>query len=201
MIPVWICVIFVLSYFTITIFLCRGVKLGTKELCLCGITVALTLVLESVRVPLPTGATIPMVSMVPLMLLAILCNYRLAFLGGWICGVVCIVLIPAWAPVHWGQIFVEHMVCFSCIGFVSVFGTDKRWQIFSGIVLTSIIKLLAHSLSGVIFFSQNAWDGWGAWGYSIVYNVSQNLPLCILCGAIILALPLSTMKYAVEREH
>lgn len=196
-----ITVLLLLAYYGITCFLCRGVKLRTKDLCLCGLSAALTLILESIRIPLPTGATIPCASMVPLMLLAVLCDYRLTFWAGWVCGVVGVFLVPAWQPVHWGQVFAEHLVCFSCMGYVGIFGTDKRWKILCGIALASALKLCGHILSGVIFFSQYAWEGWGAWGYSVVYNISQNMPLCILSAVIVLALSLHTLKRAIGKER
>ena len=70
-----------------------------------------------------------------------------------------------------------------------------------GIALASVIKICGHTLSGVLFFSQNAWDGWGVWAYSLVYNFSQNIPLCLLSGAIVLALPLGSLKHAIGKER
>ncbi len=50
--------VFSIGYLAVTAWLCRGIKLNAKALCLCGLTCALTLVLESIIIPLPTGATI-----------------------------------------------------------------------------------------------------------------------------------------------
>jgi thiamine transporter len=178
----------------------RGVPLHTRQLCICAAVIAMTLVLESLYITLPTGATISLCSPVPLLLLAILVDGRLAVLSGWVCGVLVLFLVPEWRLVNWGQFFVEHMVCLSCLGFAGVFGTDRRWKILCGIVLASAIKITGHLLSGVLFFSQNAWSGWGAWGYSLAYNLSQNIPLCVLSGAIVLMLPLKSMKRAIGEE-
>ena len=57
-----------------------------------------------------------------------------------------------------------------------------------------------HLLSGVLFFSQNAWEGWGAWGYSLSYNISQSIPLCVLSGIIVLTLPLKGLRRAAEKR-
>lgn len=38
--------VFPAIYYAVTIWLCRGVRLKTKELCLCGLSIALTMVLE-----------------------------------------------------------------------------------------------------------------------------------------------------------
>lgn len=191
---------FLAVYFAVSLRMLRGLRLDTRSLCVCGIIIALTLILDSVRIPLPTGATISLCSPVPLMLLAILLDKRLAILSGWVCGLLALFLIPVWYPVHWGQVFAEHLVCFSALGYAGIFGSDRRWKILLGILTASLLKLTGHLLSGVLFFSQNAWDGWGAWGYSLAYNISQNVPLCLLCGALILALPLQAMKRAIRKE-
>lgn len=195
-----ITVTFVVVYFGVTLFLCRGVKLSTREICLCGLCIAMSLVLESFRIPLPTGATVPFASMVPLMMLSIVDQPRVAFLSGWVCGILAMFFVPAWQPVHWGQIFVEQLVCFSCLGYAGIFGSDKRWKVLCGIVLASVLRFCGHLLSGVVFFSQNAWDGWSAWGYSFGYNLSQNLPLILMSAVIVLALPLKTLGRMVKRS-
>ena len=193
--------VFLTGYFSTCLFLLRGVKLNTKNISLCGILIALTLILDSIRIPLPTGASICLCSPVPLLLLAILYDKRLAILSGWVCGILAMFLVPAWQPVHWGQIFAEHLVCFSCLGYAGCFGCGTRRKVLCGILLASALKICGHTLSGVIFFSQNAWDGWGAWGYSLAYNFSQNIPLCLLSGIIVLAMPLQNLKHAIGKEH
>lgn len=185
-------------YYTLSFYLLRHLKITTRDLCLCGIVIAMTLVLESIRIPLPTGATISLCSPVPLMLLAVLIDYRLAIVSGWICGVLSMLMVPGWQLVHWGQFFVEHMVCFSCLGYAGICGTEKKHKIICGMLVASCIKIVGHILSGVLFFSQNAWDGWGAWGYSLLYNLSQNIPLCVLSAFIVLMLPLKTMRMAAD---
>ena len=190
--------VFAVAYLLATVILCRGVKLNARALCLGGVICALTLVLATIRIPLPTGSNITCGSWIPLMLLAVVCDKRLAFVSGWVCGILAMVLIPAWQPVHWAQIFVEQLVCFSCLGYTGVFGTDKRWKILCGGVLAIFIKFWAHVFSGVIFFSQNAWDGWGAWGYSLTYHLSSKIPEGVLSLVILMVLPLSVLKKAAK---
>ena len=151
-------------------------------------------------IPLPTGATIPLGALIPLMLLALIYDYRLAFLSGWVTGILVIFLIPVWQPVHWAQLFVEHLVCFSCLGYAGIFGSQKRGQILVGMLLAVFLKFWGHVLSGVIFFSQNAWDGWGAWGYSLAYHLSSKIPEAALTMVIVSLLPLNTMKKALNKH-
>ena len=195
-----ITVVFTVLYFACSLLYLRGLKIGTKGLCVSGLIIALTLILESVRIPLPTGTTTSLCSPVPLMLLAVLWDGRLALVSGWVCGILAMFLIPGWQPVHWGQFFVEHLVCFSSLGYAGLFGHDRRWKVLCGLTLASLLKLTGHVLSGVVFFSQNAWDGCGACGYSLAYNISQNVPLCILSALIVLMLPARTLRRAIGKE-
>ena len=186
--------VFAIVYLLTTIWLCRGVKLDARALCLGGVVCALTLVLASIRIPLPTGSNITCGSWLPLMLLALVYDYRLAMMTGWVCGILVMILIPGWQAVHWAQIFVQQLVCFSCLGYAGVFGTDKRWKMLCGMVVAVFIRCCGHVLSGVIFYSQNAWDGWGAWGYSLAYNLSSRLPEGVLSILIISLLPVGLMR-------
>lgn len=190
--------VFTLTYLAVTLWLCRGLKLDAKALALGGLACALTLVLESIYIPLPTGSVITCGSWIPLMLIALVYDYRLAMVSGWVCGVLSILLLPAWQPVHWAQIFVEHLVCFSCLGYAGIFGGHTRRQVLLGSLLAIFIKFWGHVFSGVIFFSQNAWDGWGAWGYSLTYHLSSKIPSGILTIAVLLVLPLQTLRKAAK---
>lgn len=194
-----ITVVFLAGYYALCGWMLRGLRVRTRDLAISGIMIAMTLILDSIRIPLPTGASLPLCSLVPLMLLAILWSPKLAILSGWVCGVAALVLIPVWQPMHWAQVFAEHLVCFSCLGFAGCFGSDKRWKILCGILVASGFKILGHTISGVLFYSQNAWGGWDAWAYSAVYNLTQGIPLCALCGVVVLVLPLQRLKRQLEK--
>ncbi len=197
MISLTITAVFAVVYLLATLGLCRGVKLDARALCLGGVVCALTLVLASIRVPLPTGSNITCGSWIPLMLLALVYDYRLSILTGWVCGLLAMILIPGWQAVHWTQIFVQQLVCFSCLGYAGIFGSEKRQKALCGMVLAVFLRCCGHVLSGVIFYSQNAWDGWGAWGYSLAYNLSSRLPEGILSIVIVSLLPLKLLRRSV----
>ena len=194
MLSLTITAVFAVVYLLATLGLCRGVKLDARALCLGGVVCALTLVLASIRVPLPTGSNITCGSWIPLMLLALVYDYRLSILAGWVCGLLAMILIPGWQAVHWAQIFVQQLVCFSCLGYAGIFGSEKRQKALCGMVLAVFLRCCGHVLSGVIFYSQNAWDGWGAWGYSLAYNLSSRLPEGILSIVIVSLLPLKLLR-------
>ena len=199
MISAVVTAVFAIVYLLATIRLCRGVKLDARALSLGGVVCALTLVLATIRIPLPTGSNITCGSWIPLMLLALVYDYKLSMLTGWVCGILAMILIPGWQAVHWAQIFVQQLVCFSCLGYAGVFGADKRWKMLCGMALAVAIRCCGHVLSGVIFYSQNAWDGWGAWGYSLAYNLSSRLPEGILSILIVLLLPVGLLRRTLRK--
>lgn len=184
---------FAISYFVVTLWMARRVKLNARAICYAGIICALTVVLAGIRIPLPTGSNITCGSWIPLMILALVVDARLAMISGWVCGILVMLLIPGWETVHWAQIFVQQLVCFSCLGYAGVFGWEKKWNVLCGTTLAVLIRIIGHVLSGVMFYSQNAWDGWGAWGYSFAYNLSSRLPEGILSIVIITLLPLPVL--------
>ena len=192
--------VFSIGYLIITICLCRNVKLHVRSLCFSGVTCALTMVLAAIRIPLPTGSNITCGSWIPLMILALAYDYRLSMITGWVCGILVMFLLPGWEAVHWAQIFVQQLVCFSCLGYAGVFGYNKRWKVLCGSSLAVLIRTIAHVLSGVVFYSQNAWDGWGAWGYSLAFNLSSRLPEGILSIFIVTLLPLSMLRAATGKK-
>jgi len=93
-------VLLLIVYFGISLYLVKDIALRAKDLAICGIMIALTLILDSIRIPLPTGATMSFCSPVPLLLLAILWSPKLAIVSGWVCGILALFLVPAWQPIH-----------------------------------------------------------------------------------------------------
>lgn len=200
MISLTITAVFTIGYFVATIWLCRGYKFNVRDLCAGGMICALTLVLATIRIPLPTGSNITCGSWIPLMILALVYDYRVAMLTGGACGILAMFLIPGWQAVHWAQIFVQQLVCFSCLGYAGAFGSDKRWKAVCGMTLAVFLRCVSHVLSGVVFYSQNAWDGWGAWGYSLAFNLSSRLPEGILSILIVTVFPLHMIRRLVKKE-
>ena len=50
--------VFTVAYLAVTVWLCRGLKLSARNLAMGGLACALTLILGSIMIPLPTGASI-----------------------------------------------------------------------------------------------------------------------------------------------
>ena len=82
-----ITIAFAVCYYAVSLFLVRKTRFTTRNLCLCGIVIAMTIILDAIRIPLPTGATMALGSPIPLMLLATVTDYRHAIISGWVVGI------------------------------------------------------------------------------------------------------------------
>ena len=142
--------LFSVAYFAVMLWLVRKVKLDVRSICSAGVICALTVVLAGIRIPLPTGSNITCGSWIPLMILALVVDARLAMVTGWVCGILVMLLIPGWETVHWAQIFVQQLVCFSCLGYAGIFGWEKKWKVLCGTGLAVLIRIIGHILSGVV---------------------------------------------------
>lgn len=195
-----IAAIFTVGYLGTTFWICRGFRFSVKTLCLGAISIAMTLVLAYIYIPLPTGASITAGSWIPLMLLALICDPRLAMLSGMVCGVLAPLLLPGWTLIHWAQLFLEYFAIFSCMGYAGLFGYDSKKSILLGAGLAILLRFTAQVLSGAVFFGQYAWEGWGAWGYSLVFHLSGKLPEGILTIIILLKLPIRQLAGHIQKE-
>lgn len=189
--------VFTVAYLIFTVIKCKGLRLTVKTQALCGIACALTVVLSYVYIPLPTGSSVSIGSLIPIMLLAVCYDHRAAIVSGAVTAILALFAMPGWAPVHWAQFFVEHLVCFTCLGYAGIFGCDKKWKMLCGVGVAVLIKTTGHVLSGILFFSKNAWEGFGAVAYSFGYNLSSCIPEAVIAAIIMLALPINTIKNAV----
>ncbi len=188
---------FTAVYYAVMLKLCGRTKFDTRMLTSCGVIIAITLVLRTVFFVLPTTGRVTLLSVLPIMILAVVYGIKPAFYSGLVVGILAIFLQPSWVPVHWAQIIVEHLMCYSCLALVPIFGTDKRYKILLGALLALVLSILGHVFAGVVFFSEYAWEGYGAWTYSIIVNVSahgvENLMALVVMGI----LPLNTIKKSI----
>lgn len=193
--------VFSIAVLAVTIWLCRGMKLGARDLTLAGIMCAATLILRCLLITLPNGSHISLGAMLPILLLSLLYDRRVAFFCGWVTGILAMVLLPGWQPVHWAQPFVEQLICFSALGYASIFGTDKRWKITAGTAVAVVLSVLSHIMAGAIFFAEYAWDGYGPWAYSIVANLSGHGTEGLLTIVLVSVLPIRHLQKAVQKRE
>lgn len=125
-------------------------------------------------------------SMIPIFILAFRWGLKGGLTGGFILGLVQILLGQAWllpATSGWWKVIVQagldYPIGFMMIGFAGLFSKDKFYTMWAGIVTGGVLRLLSHVLSGVLFFAEYAGDQ-NPFIYSIIYNSTYMIPSIVL---------------------
>ena len=85
---------------------------------------------------------------------------------------------------NWAQFILEYPVAFGVIGLAGLFKGNE----LIGAVVGLGLRFLAHTLAGVVFWSEYAPPGMSPIIYSIIYNGSYMLPEIIISGIFVYAL-------------
>lgn len=189
-----------ICYFAVMIYNCRGYKWSSKQLVTAAIICAMTIALRMFYITLPTTGRVTLFSVLPIMLLSIIYDKRIAFFSGLVVGTMAVFLSPPWVPVHWAQFAMEHLVCYSCLALTSIFGTDKKYKIMLGGALALIISIAGHVFAGVVFFGSYAWEGYSPWLYSIVVNVPSHGLENLLALIALFFIPVNQLKKLAKQE-
>ncbi len=169
-----------------------------------GMAIALGSILSIFAViKMPQGGSLTIGSMLPLILCA------LAFGPAWgigtalVYGVLQFIIGPYAA--HWASIILDYPVAFGFLGLAGLLApapalrqTESNilrrvgllaWpRIVLAVILGMTGRLLAHVLSGVIFFASYTPAGRNVWLYSIGYNASYMLPEMAITSLLLLSL-------------
>ncbi len=163
----------------------KNARSSTRELTFGAVCIATAFALSFFGYGLPQGGTITPASVLPIMLY---CHYFGIKKGAVICLAFTLLqfmqnpylLTPF-------QVILDYFIPYLALVFVAVipFNNEKysalikedkpviysHIGIFAGGAIYAIVRYASHVLSGAIFFGEYAWAGWGAWPYSLVYNL------------------------------
>ena len=144
-------------------------KFTTRTMVITAMMSAISYVLYMVPlVKYPQGGGITLMSMLPIMLLSIICGRTAGLTGGIIFGL-CKILNGAFI-IHPVQFVLDFILSAMALGLADTFGHDKRYKIICGGLFATGIALFFNILSGVIFFGQYAPEGMNVLLYSCIYN-------------------------------
>ena len=159
------------------------VKLTTRTIAYLSMFIALQIVLELVFKIIPgqpQGGSITL-SLLPI----ILASYLMGSGYGLIVGVVCTLMhFILGLAVYYGpwSVILDYLVPLAIVGISSVFRNFKlgKIEIYTGIIITMILKFISHYLSGAWLFAEYAPTGMNPWVYSFGYNIVYCLPTLII---------------------
>ncbi len=183
-----IAVILTLLLMAVTIVKLRGFQFTTNRVARIGIVTGLTLVLYMIKlVPFPQGGGCSLLSILPMMILAVTFGMEEALVCGIVVGLSKIVIAPPMFPM---QIPLDYLGGMMAISLTGLFGAQTKGRIFSGALLAIVLSTFFSILSGKIFFGQFAPEGMNQWLYSTIYNVTGYGVEATLSLIILMVLPL-----------
>jgi thiamine transporter len=166
----------------------------TKKLTELGVALALATVLNFIKLyELPQGGSVSL-EMLPIFFIALRWGLREGIVLGSMYGVLQLLLgAKIYYPL---QAIIDYPLAFGVLGLTGIVSywldrnnLSKRIILTTGgILIGSLIRLLLHTISGVIFFAQYAPKGQNVWIYSFGYNASYMIPETIITILIMILL-------------
>ena len=171
-------------------------KPDIKKLTMSAVMIALSTVLSLVTVmKMPLGGSVTLFSMLPVCMLSIMYGCRWGIVCAFIYSLGQLALdiagVAGWGltPVAFaGCVVFDYLAAFTVLGLAGMFRAKGVPGYISGIALAVALRMVSHIISGVIFFSSWAPEGWNPFVYSLAYNGAYMVPEFIFtfAGAIIL---------------
>ncbi|WP_107841319.1 energy-coupled thiamine transporter ThiT [Metasolibacillus meyeri] len=171
------------------------------------IMAGLSFILGKLAFSLPQGGSISF-GMLPIVLVAFRHGLFAGMATGLLEGVISAMM--GGYILHWLQAILDFGVASTVIGLAAVVrrpllnalhdGNKNAitGYMTTGVLLGATLSLIAHVLSGVVFFSEYAGDQ-NPWIYSIIYNVTHMVPsaiLTIIVGSLLFATAPRLLKVA-----
>ena len=132
----------------------KDIKFDAKMLTTIGIALALTAVLNMLKIyKFPQGGGITLGSMIPIILIAYAYGPLVGMLTGFLFGIISLFIDPY--ILHPVQVLFDYPIPYMALGVAGFFKNHR----ISGAVVAIFLKFLAHFISGVVFFGSFAPEG------------------------------------------
>lgn len=141
-----------------------------------GLCIALSFVLGYIKLfSMPQGGSVTAGEMIPIIIFAL----RHGSLPGIVVGALYgfVQMLFGGSIFHPLQAIFDYPVAFGVLGLAGLFSsefekTKKILPVIKGASLGIVLRMIAHTLTGAIFFASYAPEGQNPWAYSIIYNAS-----------------------------
>lgn len=161
-------------------------RLTVKQLAFCAVAIALGTVLSNLKLfHFPTGGSITLLSMLVICLPGYFFGLGAGLMAGVAYGILQLLTDPY--VLYPMQLVVDYLLAFGALGLSGIF-TNAKAGLMKGYIVGVLGRYVFAVISGWIFFGSYAWEGWGAFPYSLVYNGIYIFAEAVIT-VIILAIP------------
>ncbi len=160
-------------------------KWTSKLLAYAALSIALAFVLSYIRLwRMPQGGTVTPASMLPMMLF----SYAFGVGPGLVASLAYGLLQAIQDPyiVGFWQFLLDYPIAFGVLGLMGLFANrQNKWALYAGMAVVSLLRMICHTLSGVLFFAEYAGDA-NPWVYSLGYNsfVLVDFAICLVIAVL-----------------
>lgn len=163
---------------------------STRMLATAAICIAMSYLLSFLKIfSMPTGGSITVLSMLPLMIFSWMYGVVPGLLAGAAYGLLQLIQRPE--VYHILQVFIDYPLAFAALGLAGIFRkVDRPWALPAGVLIACFGRFLCHLFTGMVFFGAYApaSDFWSVFVYSAVYNGGYMGVEAVL-SAVVSALP------------
>lgn len=147
-----------------------GSRITTRQLMFSAMAMALATVTSMIKLfDAPMGGSVTPCSMLFIVLIGYWYGPKAGILTGVAYGILQLIIDPYILTLP--QMLVDYPFAFGALG-LSGFFADSKYGLQKGYLLGIFGRWVFAFLSGYIFFSYYAWEGWNPAAYSAVYNLS-----------------------------
>ncbi|MCL2856066.1 MAG: energy-coupled thiamine transporter ThiT [Defluviitaleaceae bacterium] len=172
----------------------KKMKLGAKAMAYAGLAMSIAFMLSFLTIfRMPWGGSITPMSMFFVSLIGFMFGPVVGIVSGVAYGL--LQLVQRASVVHPIQLILDYPMAFGALGLSGFFWKAKN-GLYIGFVVAVIGRWAMHTLAGVVFFGQWAWEGWNPLPYSMAYNAAYIVPEMVIT-LIILVIP--PVRHAIER--
>lgn len=192
-------IILTLGVIALSLYHLKGFKFSVSAMARIGLVSALCIVLYNIKlVPFPQGGGCSLLSILPLMLFASIFGIKEAIMSAIVIASLKLITAPPYYPM---QIPLDYFGAMLAVAFTPIFGAQSKLRLGAGALLSVSVSTLFSICSGVIFFSEFAPEGMGAWPYATVYNLTGYGVEAALSVIVLLILPLSAIAKVVRKQE
>ncbi len=143
-------------------------RLSVRQLVFCAMAIALGTVLSEIKIiSFPWGGSATLLSMLVICLPGYFFGLGAGLMTGVAYGALQLLIDPyVIFPV---QLVVDYFLAFGALGLSGLF-TNAKQGLLKGYLTGVLGRYVFVVISGWIFFSEYAWEGWPVLPYSLVYN-------------------------------
>lgn len=181
-------------------------KITTRKLVESAVLIAVATVLSVIKIDLPFGGGVTVVSMLPLVLASHRYGWKWGIVTAFVYSVLQLILgldnvgYAASFAMALGIVFLDYILAYTFIGLAGVFG-NGRGGLAAGILLTFVLRFFCHYITGVWIWGEwmpaefMGWPMTSPWLYSFLYNGWYMLAELVLTEIVAMLLYKPLGKY------